>query len=249
MFLSEFFGTLVLIMFGVGTVATNNLLKSKGAGTGWVLITFGWGFAVYMGVFAAWKTGGHINPAVTVAKAIWHMFDPDITLGASAAGTAAVNATNITVYIVAQFLGAFVGAVIAWLAYKLQFDQEMDEPVMKRYCFCTAPEVRNYGWNLVTEAIGTAALIIFIMTSGKSPADVGPLAVALCVVVIGMALGGPTGYAINPARDFGPRVAHLVLPMKGGKVDSDWAYSWVPIVGPLIGAVLGVVTVIGVGMG
>lgn len=248
MFFSEFFGTLVLIMFGVGTVATNNLLKSKGANTGWVLITFGWGFAVYMGVFAAWKTGGHINPAVTIAKAVWHIFDPNVTLAESSAGVSAVTATNIMIYIVAQFLGAFVGAVVAWLAYKKQFDQEMEEPVMKRYCFSTAPEVRSYGWNIVTEAIGTAALIIFIMTSGGTPHDVGPLAVALCVVVIGMGLGGPTGYAINPARDFGPRVAHFVLPFKGGKVDSDWAYSWVPVVGPIIGAVIAVPITYAVGM-
>ncbi len=249
-FFSEFFGTLILIMFGAGTCATNNLLKSKGHGGGWLMINFGWGLAVYMGVYAAWKTGGHLNPAVTIAKAVWHGFDSKVTLnGPSVAdGGIPVNATNVILYIVAQFLGAFVGAVIAWLAYKLQFDQEMEDPAMKLYCFSTAPEERSNGWNVVTEAIGTFALIVFVMVSGGTPTQVGPLAVALCIVVIGIALGGPTGYAINPARDLSPRIAFAILPMKNGKSDAQWSYAWVPVVGPIIGAILAVFVVLAVGM-
>lgn len=249
-FLSEFFGTLVLLMFGVGTCATNNLLKSKGMGGGWLMINFGWGLAVYMGVYAAWKTGGHLNPVVTIAKAVWHAFNPDITLnGPSVAdGGIPVNATNIMIYIVAQFVGAFVGAVIAWACYKLQFDQQMDNPAMKLFCFATAPEVKNGLWNIVSEVIGTFALIAFVMVSGGTPTQVGPLAVALCIVVIGIALGGPTGYAINPARDLSPRIAYAILPMKNGKAAPQWSYAWVPIVGPTIGAVLAVLVVLGVGM-
>lgn len=249
-FFSEFFGTLVLLMFGAGTCATNNLLKSKGMGGGWLMINFGWGLAVYMGVYAAWKTGGHLNPAVTLAKVVWHAINPDVTLNgvAVAEGGIAVTGLNVAIYIVAQFLGAFVGAVIAWAAYKLQFDQKMDDPAMKLYCFSTAPEVKSGLWNVVTEAIGTFALITFVMVSGGTPTQVGPLAVALCIVVIGIALGGPTGYAINPARDLAPRVAYAVLPMKNGKADAQWGYAWVPIVGPLVGAVLAVFIVAGTGL-
>ncbi|MBD3690016.1 aquaporin family protein [Nanchangia anserum] len=249
-FFSEFFGTAILIMFGAGTCATNNLLKSKGMGGGWLMINFGWGLAVYMGVYAAWKTGGHLNPAVTIAKAVWHAINPDVTLNgpALAEGGIPVTAGNIAIYCIAQFAGAFVGAVIAWACYKLQFDQKMDDPRMKLYCFATAPEVKSGPWNVVTEAIGTFALIAFVMVSGGTPTQVGPLAVALCIVVIGIALGGPTGYAINPARDLAPRVAYAILPMKGGKSDAQWSYAWVPIVGPIIGAVLAVLAVLAVGM-
>lgn len=249
-FLSEAFGTMVLIIFGVGTVATNNLLKSKGKDTGWVLITFGWGLAVYMGVYAAWKTGGHLNPAVSGAKWLWAMFNPEVTMNGVPLAEGGIPATfgNFMLYTVAQFVGAFVGAIIAWLAYKKQFDEPVEPVEAKRWCFSTAPEVRSYGWNLVTEAIGTALLIIFIMVSGGTPTQVGPLAVALCIVVIGMAIGGPTGYAINPARDLGPRLAHAILPMKNGKADNDWAYSWVPVVGPMIGAFLAVPITLAFGM-
>ena len=249
-FFSEFFGTLILIMFGVGTCCTNNLLKSKGMGGGWLMINFGWGLAVYMGVYAAWKTGGHLNPAVTIAKAVWHAVNPEVTLnGPSVAdGGIPVTAGNIVIYCIAQFLGAFVGAVIAYLAYKLQFDEKMDNPSMKLYCFATAPEIASGAWNIVTEAIGTFALIAFVMVSGGTPTEVGPLAVALCIVVIGIALGGPTGYAINPARDLSPRLAYALLPMKNGKGSAQWGYAWVPIVGPIIGAVLAVFVVVGVGM-
>lgn len=249
-FASEFFGTLILLLFGAGTCCTNNLLKSKGNGSGWLMINFGWGLAVYMGVYAAWITGGHLNPAVTIMKAVWHIFDPNVTLNGQAIGSGgiAVNTTNIVIYMVAQFLGAFVGAGLAYLAYKKQFDQKMDDNRMKLFCFSTAPEVRSPLWNSVTEIVATFALMSFIMVSGGTPTQVGPLAVALCIVVIGIALGGPTGYAINPARDLAPRVFHAIMPAKGGKTDSDWGYAWVPVVAPIIGGILTPLIIIAIGL-
>ena len=142
---------------------------------------------------------------------------------------------NILVYCAAQMVGAMAGAATVWLSYKKQFDQEADA-ASKLGVFATGPAVRSYGWNVVTEAVGTFVLLAWIIASGKTPSGLGPLAVAMVVVVIGMSLGGPTGYAINPARDLGPRITHALLPIPG-KGGSDWAYSWVPIVGPLIGAV------------
>lgn len=249
-FASEFFGTTVLLLLGAGVVATNLLPKSKGRGAGWLLINWGWGLAVFAGVYAAWKTGGHLNPAVTIAKVVAYWYDPAVTLNGAAVGSetaVAVTFENVVVYIVAQFLGAFLGAVLAYLAFKKQFDQDCD-PALKLGVFATAPEVLSYGWNLVTEAIGTAVLIVFVMVAGGTPSAVGPLAVALIIVGIGASLGGPTGYAINPARDLGPRVAHAVLPIKG-KGGSDWSYAWVPVVGPIIGAVVAVVIVYALGLG
>jgi len=249
-FASEFFGTTVLLLLGAGVVATNLLPKSKGRGGGWLMINWGWGLAVFVGVYAAWKTGGHLNPAVTVAKVVAYWFDPEVTLNGAAVGSAtAVDVTfgNVLVYLAAQFLGAFVGAVLAYLAFKKQFDQDCD-PALKLGVFSTGPEVRSYGWNLATEAIATAVLIVFVMVAGGTPSAVGPLAVALVIVGIGASLGGPTGYAINPARDLGPRIAHAVLPIKG-KGGSDWGYAWVPVVGPIIGAVVAVVVVYLLGLG
>lgn len=249
-FASEFLGTAVLIILGAGVCATNNLAKSKGRNGGWLMINFGWGFAVFMGVYAAWKTGGHLNPAVTIAKVVAHAYDSTVTLNGAAigAGGIAVTFTNVLIYIVAQFIGAFVGAVIAFLAFKKQFDASADvDPGAKLGVFSTAPEVRSYGWNFITEAIGTFVLITFVLVAGGTPTQVGPLAVALVIVVIGTSVGGPTGYAINPARDFGPRVAYAILPIKG-KGSADFAYSWVPILGPLFGAIVSVVVVYGLGM-
>ncbi len=249
-FASEFFGTTMLLLLGAGVVATNLLPKSKGRGGGWLMINWGWGLAVFVGVYAAWKTGGHLNPAVTVAKVVAYWFDPAVTLNGAAVGSAtAVDVTfgNVLVYFAAQFLGAFVGAVLAYLAFKKQFDQDCD-PALKLGVFSTGPEVRSYGWNLATEAIATAVLIVFVMVAGGTPSAVGPLAVALVIGGIGASLGGPTGYAINPARDLGPRIAHAVLPIKG-KGGSDWGYAWVPVVGPIIGAVVAVVVVYLLGLG
>lgn len=247
-FMSEFLGTAVLLLLGAGVVATNLLPKSKGQGTGWLTVNFGWGFAVFAGVYVAYSTGGHLNPAVTIAKVVAHMFDPAVTLNGPALGEGgiAVTAANVIVYIVAQFLGAFVGAVLCWLTFKKQFDENLD-PALKLGVFSTGPEIRSYGWNVVTEAIGTAVLVLWIFVSGYTQSAIGPVGVAFIIVVIGNSLGGPTGYAINPARDLGPRIAHAVLPIKG-KGGNDWGYSWVPVVGPIIGAVVAVLIAYGTGI-
>lgn len=227
-FVSEFIGTMFLIILGVGVVANNLLTKNKGRGTGWLMINFGWGLAVFIGVYAAYRTGGHLNPAVT--------------LGVLAAGAeeyvpgVAVNFANTMVYIVAQFAGAFVGAVVAWLSYKQHYDAHENKAEILG-TFATGPEIRNPLWNTLTEAVGTFVLVAWVLYNGGIPTAVGPLAVALVIVAIGASLGGPTGYAINPARDLGPRIAHAILPIKG-KGGSDWGYSWVPVVGPTIGGVL-----------
>lgn len=249
-FASEFLGTMILILLGAGVCATNNLSKSKGKGTGWLMINFGWGLGVFAGVYAAWMTGGHLNPAVTIAKVVAHAFNSDVTLNGPALGAGGIAVTfgNVMIYFLAEFLGAFVGAILCFLAFKKQFDASGDvDPGAKLGVFATGPESRSYGWNLVTEALGTFVLIAFVLVSGGTPTAVGPLAVALIIVVIGTSLGGPTGYAINPARDFAPRLAHAILPIKG-KGSSDWSYAWVPIVGPIIGAIVAVLVVYGLGM-
>jgi glycerol uptake facilitator protein len=219
-FLYETLGTATLLLLGCGVVACAILRDSKGFGGGWLLINFGWGLAVYMGVYVAFPTGAHLNPAVTVSQ----LMVGNITGG------------QVIFYLLGEFLGAFLGAVLAWLAFKQHFDIEEDAGA-KLAVFSTGPAIRSYGWNLVTEIIGTFVLIFLILVSGGTPSQVGPLFVALVVVGIGASLGGPTGYAINPARDLGPRIAHAVLPIPG-KGSSDWGYSWVPIVGPIIGSVL-----------
>lgn len=241
-FLSEFLGTAILLLLGGGVVANAILPKTKGNGGGWLLINFGWGFAVFAGVYVAFSTGGHLNPAVTIAKVVAYLFDPQVTLG----GNIPVTAANVAVYMLAQFCGAFVGAVLVWLTYKNHFDEEAPAGV-KLGVFATGPEIRNYTWNLVTEIIATFVLVFWVLVSGHTDAAIGPLGVALIIVVLGNALGGPTGYALNPARDLAPRIAHAILPIPG-KGSSDWAYSWVPIVGPLIGAVLATVLVYSFGL-
>lgn len=231
---SEFLGTLILILLGCGVVANNLLPKSKGHANapGSLQINWGWGFGVMFGVYAAYKTGGHLNPAVTVGLAI---AGKDLAPGIPA------TVGNITIYILAQFAGAFVGAVLCWLAYKQHYDEDCD-PALKLGTFATGPEVRNPLWNTITEAIGTWVLVLWVILSGFTQGvKIGPLAVGLLIVSIGASLGGPTGYAINPARDLSPRIAHAVLPIKG-KGDSDWGYAWVPVVGPMIGAVLAALT-------
>lgn len=225
----EFLGTMILILGGAGVVANVILPKNKGFGGGWLLINFGWGLAVFAGVFVAFKSGAHINPAVTLGI---------LSSGAEefAEGVPA-NFLNMLFYWVAQLVGAFVGAVLAYLAHKKHFDLDA-EPAVKLGVFSTGPEIRSYAWNFVTEVIATFMLVFVILSFANWPGDMGPLAAALLVVGIGASLGGPTGYAINPARDFGPRIAHFVLPIPG-KGSSDWAYSWVPVVGPLVGGALG----------
>ncbi|AXK46379.1 MIP/aquaporin family protein [Brachybacterium saurashtrense] len=227
-FLYEIAGTAMLTLLGGGVVANVILGKTKGNGGGWLLINFGWGLAVFAGVWTAYKTGAHINPAVTVGL---------IANGAAEfAPGIPVTFGNTIAYFLAQLIGAFLGAVVAWLAYKNHYDQETDAGTILG-TFSTGPEIRSYGWNVVTEIIGTFVLVFIIIMFGNTPHQLGPLAVALLVVGIGASLGGPTGYAINPARDLGPRLAHAILPIPH-KGSSDWGYSWVPIVGPLIGAIL-----------
>jgi len=177
-FWSEFLGTTILLLLGGGVVATNLLPKSKGKGGGWLLVNWGWGLAVFAGVYVAFRTGGHLNPAVTIAKVVAHMFDSSVTL----AGDIPVTGTNVAVYIVAQFLGAFAGAVLCWLTFKKHFDEDCD-PALKLGVFSTGPEIRSYGWNCLTEAIGTAVLILWIFVSGYTETAVGPLGVALIIVV------------------------------------------------------------------
>lgn len=227
-FISETLGTAILLLLGAGVVANAILPKTKGNGGGWLLINFGWGLAVFAGVYAAYKSGAHLNFAVTVGL---------LADGAKefAPGVEA-NLPNAMVYLGGEMLGAFLGAVLAWLAYKKHFDQEAD-PAVKLGVFSTGPELRSYGWNFVTEVIGTFVLVFVILAFGKNPAALGPLPVALLVVGIGASLGGPTGYAINPNRDLGPRIAHAILPIPG-KGSSDWGYAWVPVLGPIVGGIL-----------
>jgi len=235
-FLSEVLGTGMLVLLGCGVVANVALTKNKGFGGGFLMVTFGWAFAVFSGVLVAYNSGAHLNPAVTLGL---------VASGAETFGGAAdvpVNFLSVLVYLAGEFLGAFLGAVVVWLAYKQHYDEE-PEPANKLGTFSTGPAIRSYGWNLVTEVIGTFVLVFVILTfshqndTAGGLGALGALPVALLVLVIGVSLGGPTGYAINPARDLGPRIAHFVLPIKG-KGSSDWAYSWVPIVGPVIGGVL-----------
>lgn len=225
---SEFVGTAMLLLLGAGVVANVILPKTKGFGGGWLLINFGWGLAVFAGVYASYKSGAHINPAVTLG--IWASGADEFTAGVP------VTAANGVLYVVAQVAGAAVGSAIAYLAYKKHFDEDAD-PGTKLAVFSTGPALRSYGWNFITEVIGTFVLVFVVLAFAKTPAELGALPVALLVVGIGASLGGPTGYAINPARDFGPRLAHALLPIKG-KGSSDWAYAWVPVAGPAVGGIL-----------
>lgn len=225
-FLPEVMGTATLLLLGCGVVANVLLPRTGGNGGGYLMINFGWGLAVFAGVFVAYKSGAHINPAVT--------------LGLTASG-ADLTFAEILVYLAGQMVGAFLGAVLCWLAYREHFAHPEAGAEEKLAVFSTMPAIHNPRWNLVTEILGTFVLVFVIITFGKTPSELGPLAVALLVVGIGASLGGPTGYAINPARDLGPRIAHALLPIPG-KGSSGWHYSWVPVVGPVVGGVVGGVT-------
>jgi glycerol uptake facilitator protein len=229
MFLGEVVGTAVLILFGDGVVAGVLLNRSKAQNAGWVVITFAWGLGVYMGVLTAIAvTGGlgHLNPAVTLGLA---------AIGPENFG---FEWADVPVLIAGEFVGAAIGATLVWLSY-LPHWAETDDPGLKLAVYSTGPAIRNVGANLICEIIGTFALVFGILALAPANEAIGgAFAVALLVVVIGMSLGGPTGYAINPARDLGPRIMHFVLPI-AGKGDSDWGYSWVPVVGPIIGGILG----------
>ena len=231
-YLSEFIGTLILILLGDGVVAAVLLRNSKAEHSGWIVITFGWGMAVAIAVYVAAISGAHINPAVTV-------------------GLASIGAfpwAQVPGYIIAQLLGAFVGAVLVWITYYDHW-KETDDPVLKLGVFSTIPQIRNTVPNFITEVIGTAMLLFGVLAIVTN-ADVAlvPLSVGFLVLAIGLSLGGPTGYAINPARDLGPRIAHAVLPIPG-KGDSDFSYSWIPVVAPLVGGIIGAVlwSILGLG--
>ncbi|AZI27053.1 MAG: aquaporin family protein [Chryseobacterium sp.] len=230
-FVAEFFGTALLILLGNGVVANVVLTGTKGNNSGWIVITTAWALAVFVGVvIAAPFSGAHLNPAVTIALAIAQKF----------------HWVKVPYYILAQLCGAMVGSFLVWVMYKDHFDAT-DDKGLKAAPFATAPAIRNLKSNLFSEILGTFVLIFVIfyftnaeMGSDKTPIGLGSLGaipVAFLVWVIGLALGGTTGYAINPVRDLGPRIIHAIIPMKG-KGSSDWGYSWVPIVGPIIGATL-----------
>lgn len=229
-FVGELLGTMTLIIFGCGVVANVLLKNSKGEGGGWICITAGWAFGVVFGVFVAQAAGSmqaDINPAVTVAKYFLNVYG---------------CVSDVISRVLAQFLGAFIGATLVWLAY-LPHWKITENSRSKLAVFSTSPQVNKKFSNLITEIIGTLVLVFGIgaLSSSQSMSPgLTPYLVGMLVWGIGLALGGPTGYAINPARDFGPRLAHAVLPISG-KGSSEWGYAWVPIVGPIIGALLGVV--------
>jgi len=235
-YIGEVIGTMILIILGDGVVAGVLLRNSKAENSGWIVITFGWAMAVAIAVYCVGQfSGAHINPAVTISLAVTDQFDWALVPG----------------YIIAQFIGAFIGGVIVWLAYLPHWEETEDEG-LKLGVFCTAPAIYNTPANIVTEIIGTFMLVFGISgilanaaaVGGGAAAVIGsglnPLLVGLLVLGIGLSLGGPTGYAINPARDLGPRIAHAVLPI-AGKGGNDWGYSWIPVVGPIIGGILGAV--------
>jgi glycerol uptake facilitator protein len=240
-YLAEFIGTAVLVIFGNGVVANVVLARTKGNNSGWIVITAGWAFAVFIGAFCANPfSGAHLNPAITLAM---------LSAGKMAAG-------SVAGYLVAQMLGGVVGGALVYLFYREHF-KVSDKPDAKLACFCTAPNIRNIPQAFFCEVMGTFLLVlpIFLITQptvklpggaagAETPIGLGSLGlvpVALLVFGIGLSLGGTTGYAINPARDLGPRLAHALLPIPG-KRDSDWAYAWVPVVGPLVGGLLAAMT-------
>lgn len=232
-YIAEIVGTALLILLGNGVVAGAVLSRSKAHAGGWIAITVGWGLAVAFAVYAVGRvSGAHINPAVTVSLASIGAFEWSLVPG----------------YIASQVTGAFIGSVLVFLSYYAHWSHT-ENADLKLACHSTSPAVRQFGPAFMTEAIGTAVLIFGVLVIGgiamDAPADVsawshvvgsyfGPLLVGLLVIAIGLSLGGPTGYAINPARDLGPRIAHSILPIPG-KRDSDWRYAWVPIVAPIVG--------------
>lgn len=223
-FYGELIGTCILIVLGDGVVANISLNKSKGQGAGWVAVALGWGFAVTVAVYVSgFMSGAHLNPAVTVGLAMAGMFPWG----------------SVASYIVAQMLGALAGALLVWVHYYSHWKETEDAATILGV-FSTGPAIRKTVPNLIGEVIGTAILIIGVMAMGPNEltSGLGAIVVGIIITAIGFGLGGTTGYAINPARDLGPRIMHQILPI-ANKGDSDWSYSWIPIVGPLIGAVLG----------
>jgi len=232
-FVGELIGTAILILFGAGVCAAVTLNKSKAQGAGWVVIAFGWGFGVLAGAYtSAPLSGGHINPAVTIGFAI--------------EGT--TKWEDVPFYILGQLAGAMIGAVLCWLLYLGQFNLNRENSIETLGIFSTRPEINNPVQNLITEIIATIGLMLPILAmvggdkhvAGIGDAGLPVLLIALLVVGIGLSLGGPTGYAINPARDLGPRITHALLPIPN-KGTSEWSYSWIPVVGPIAGAAIGAV--------
>jgi glycerol uptake facilitator protein len=223
-FIAELVGTAILITLGLGVVANVLLDRTKGNNAGLIVIAFGWAIAVFVGVFiSADASGAHLNPAVTIALAVAGKF----------------NWNDVPTYILAQFIGAFVGSILVWIAYKDHFDSTKDaEPILA--VFSTGPAIRNGLSNLISETIATFVFMMAILFIQKGDVKLGSLdalPVALLVLGVGLSMGGPTGYAINPARDLGPRIIHAILPIKE-KGHSDWKYAWIPVVGPILGACL-----------
>lgn len=228
MFLGEVVGTCVLILLGDGVVAGVLLNRSKAQNGGWIVITFGWGIGVLMGVLASIAVAGgvaHLNPAVTIGLASANLVDWG----------------DVPTLIAGQFVGAALGALLVYLAYLAHW-KETEDTGLKLAVFCTGPAIRNAALNVITEVVGTAVLVFGVLAifakNNSSFGSLGAFFVALLVLGIGLSLGGPTGYAINPARDLGPRIMHFILPISG-KGGSDWEYAWVPVVGPIIGGVIG----------
>ncbi|MEL6923188.1 MAG: MIP/aquaporin family protein [Bacteroidota bacterium] len=233
-FVAEIVGTMILMLFGTGVNANVSLNKTTGSSAGWIVITLGWGMAVFVGVIVSQDySGAHLNPAVT--------------LGLAAAGKFAWEL--VFWYILAQFIGAMIGSTIAWAMYSQHFNAT-DDPAAQLGAFSTGPAISHLPTNLLSEIVGTFALVFVVLyitgPSGFMPADpsapvglgsVGALPVGLLVLAIGLCLGGPTGYAINPARDLGPRILHSILPIRG-KGPSNWGYAWIPVVGPMLGALV-----------
>lgn len=224
-FIGELLGTLVLILLGDGVVANILLKGSKGENGGWIVVTAAWGFAVMCGVFIAQKFGSpdaHLNPAITIAMAV-----------------KSGDWSNVVPFVTAQMIGAFLGATLVWLVYLPHWAITEDKGA-KLGVFATAPAIRNTTSNLISEIIGTIVLIVVSSSfTADLPNGFAPYLVGMLVWSIGLSLGGPTGYAINPARDLGPRIAHAVLPISG-KGTSDWNYAWIPVVGPIVGGILAV---------
>ena len=223
-FVAEYIGSMLLLLLGNSVVANVLLSKTKGNNSGLIVIAFGWAVAVFVGVYSSANySGGHLNPAITIGLASIGKFEW----------------SNVPSYILAQFLGAMTGSALMWLAYKQHFDATEDAEA-KLAVFCNSPAISNVFYNLATEAIGTFVLMLGALLISVPEAKLGALdalPVALLVLGIGVSLGGPTGYAINPARDLGPRIMHFLLPIKN-KRNSNWRYSWIPVVGPVIGAVI-----------
>lgn len=226
-YLAEVIGTMILILLGDGVVANVVLNKTKGNNSGWIVITTGWGLAVFVAVYITGGiSGAHINPAVS--------------LGLALQGPGVFGWGDLIPYWVAQVIGAFIGAVLVWLAYYKHW--EGTDPGGQLAVFSTGPAIRSYGWNFLTEVIGTFMLMFGVLGitggDGNVIGSLSALTVGFLVWSIGLSLGGPTGYAINPARDLGPRIAHQILPLPG-KGPSDWGYGWIPVVAPLVGAAIG----------